>query len=624
MKLQHWTRKFFWQWCKLGTIAVSASSAVLGIQASGVLQVLELAALDNWFRLRSPEVTSVPITLVLVYESDITGLKQWPMSDAQLATVLNKIKVNQPAVIGLNFYRNLPIEPGHADLQALFRTTPNLIGVEKVGGEKAIGDQAAYTVSPPTTLRDRGQVAVNDLIVDPDNRVRRNLLSIHHNGITTLSLGARVALEYLRTEQIFPQEVENSVIHLGKTTFQPMQPFAGGYIDIDVGGYQTLSNFLIPSSDIPKVSLTDVLADRVSPKLFQGRIVLIGAKLESSWGDRFYTPYTAASQASWAGVELQANIAAQLIAGATEGRPLLQGVPESWEWGWILLCGVVGTSLGWSLRSISLALASVTLAICGVFGVAYGLFLLGWWMVAIAPLIALIMTALLSRGYWVWQALQETTQILELKVQKRTQELLEKNAALQQEIRDRQTAEQALENANSELRRLAHVDGLTQVANRRYFNEWLEREWQQAVREQRPITVVLIDVDFFKLYNDTYGHLAGDRCLTQVAAALQSVVKRPTDLLARYGGEEFVALLPNTPMAGAAIVAQEMRHAVAQRQILHEKSTVKPYITLSIGIASWIPTLYQSPELLVNTADAALYLAKQQGRDRVVLAAIPG
>ncbi|RCJ36134.1 hypothetical protein A6769_17660 [Nostoc punctiforme NIES-2108] len=170
---------------------------------------------------------------------------------------------------------------------------------------------------------------------------------------------------------------------------------------------------------------------------------------------------------------------------------------------------------------------------------------------------------------------------------------------------------------NEELQRLATLDGLTQIANRRRFDEYLESEWQRLKREQLSLSLILLDVDFFKLYNDTYGHLGGDDCLRQLASALKNIVKRPADLVARYGGEEFTIILPNTEIQGAIYVAQTIRQAVRDLAIPHAQSRVCDRVTVSLGVVSIVPNSEISPPDLINAADKALYVAKQQGRDRV-------
>lgn len=176
---------------------------------------------------------------------------------------------------------------------------------------------------------------------------------------------------------------------------------------------------------------------------------------------------------------------------------------------------------------------------------------------------------------------------------------------------------QKLQKANQELERIATLDSLTEIANRRYFDSILEREWQRLQREKQPLSLIFCDVDYFKKYNDTYGHQSGDRCLRQVAQALKKAIKRPGDLVARYGGEEFVIILPNTPLEGAKAIGERLRQAIQALQIAHKASPISPYITLSLGLSSLIPQPETSANTLVENADRALYEAKKQGRDRL-------
>jgi diguanylate cyclase (GGDEF)-like protein len=170
-----------------------------------------------------------------------------------------------------------------------------------------------------------------------------------------------------------------------------------------------------------------------------------------------------------------------------------------------------------------------------------------------------------------------------------------------------------------QVQRLASSDGLTQIANRRRFDEYLDQEWQRMAREGAPLSLILCDIDFFKTYNDTYGHQAGDNCLQQVAQAISFAVKRPADLVARYGGEEFAVILPHTDAQGAAQIAEKIRSQVQVLQIAHAGSQVSQYITLSLGVASTVLFHESSPAVLIAAADKSLYQAKAEGRDRVVL-----
>jgi two-component system cell cycle response regulator len=186
------------------------------------------------------------------------------------------------------------------------------------------------------------------------------------------------------------------------------------------------------------------------------------------------------------------------------------------------------------------------------------------------------------------------------------------------DITPRKQIELALQEANRKLELLANLDGLTQIANRRRFDDYLSLEWQRHQREQHPLALILIDIDYFKRYNDGYGHQGGDDCLIRVAQAIAQVPQRPTDLVARYGGEEFVVILSNTDTKGALKVAQTIQEAIANLEIIHENSDVSNFVTLSMGVASLIPTLALSPEVLISHADQSLYVAKQKGRNQAI------
>jgi two-component system chemotaxis family response regulator WspR len=179
-------------------------------------------------------------------------------------------------------------------------------------------------------------------------------------------------------------------------------------------------------------------------------------------------------------------------------------------------------------------------------------------------------------------------------------------------------SQQKLVEVNLELQRLNRVDGLTGLSNRSYLDEVLATEWARAAREHSPVSILMIDIDDFKKYNDTYGHVAGDEALKQVAAALRRQCKRPADLAARFGGEEFTAVLPATTHEGAHSVAESIRTSVESLAIVHSKSTVAPHLTLSLGGATTIPSPGTSYDPLIEAADRALYEAKRTGKNRVV------
>lgn len=215
----------------------------------------------------------------------------------------------------------------------------------------------------------------------------------------------------------------------------------------------------------------------------------------------------------------------------------------------------------------------------------------------------------LIKGYFNSTLLSRTIRHA-LERQKQQLELQSKNAALL-------ALSEQLEIANHELERLATIDGLTLIYNRRQFDSVFQSEWQRLCREEQPLSLILCDVDHFKAYNDTYGHQAGDQCLQQVAQAIARVAKRSADCVARYGGEEFVVLLPHTDLSGAFHVAETIRTEVEELNILHRNSSVGNHVSISLGVASLVPKEDVPPSYLIESADHALYSAKDLGRNRV-------
>jgi diguanylate cyclase (GGDEF)-like protein len=167
------------------------------------------------------------------------------------------------------------------------------------------------------------------------------------------------------------------------------------------------------------------------------------------------------------------------------------------------------------------------------------------------------------------------------------------------------------------LEKLSFIDGLTGIPNRRQFNLFLEHEWHSAMRAHSPISLIMIDIDFFKLFNDNYGHIAGDECLIKVAGALNKVKRRTTDLVARYGGEEFVCILPCTDIDGAYLIAEKLKESIDGLGILHEYSEISRNVTVSIGVSTLIPMKEDTPEKLIHMADKLLYEAKRNGRNQI-------
>ena len=191
----------------------------------------------------------------------------------------------------------------------------------------------------------------------------------------------------------------------------------------------------------------------------------------------------------------------------------------------------------------------------------------------------------------------------QLTLRRLQKQLQEQNERLKQEINSRIIAETLLQEANKKLERLVNLDGLTQLANRRCFDEYFDQEWQRLAREHLPLSLIMCDIDFFKNYNDTYGHVVGDDCLRKVSLLIKQSVRRPADLAARYGGEEFVLVLPNTDIEGSMAIAEIIRQGLLELAIPHEDSAVSQLVTLSMGVTSLIPMVDSLPSVLLTAAD---------------------
>ncbi|MCP4214928.1 MAG: diguanylate cyclase, partial [bacterium] len=204
-----------------------------------------------------------------------------------------------------------------------------------------------------------------------------------------------------------------------------------------------------------------------------------------------------------------------------------------------------------------------------------------------------------------------------LQLHRQKMELDNHRKTLTQKVTELQETQQKLLIANEELANLSALDGLTGIANRRRLDTFMENEWRRSLRKGAFFSLIMVDIDYFKSFNDNYGHLAGDECLKRIAAALASSLRRPSDLVARFGGEEFLAVLPETTMQEAKQVVTLLSKAIEILAIPHGYSHVADFITVSQGLASTIPQRNSKPLELLNAADEALYEAKNNGRNTV-------
>jgi adenylate cyclase len=398
-------KKNIWEWRGALITAPSISLLVILLRLMGWLQYWEWAGLDLLFRLRPSEPVDDKIVVVGIDEDDLKAMRQWPIDDATLARAIENIKAQNPAAIGLDLYRDLPVKPGDRELNKIFRTTPNLIGIELVNEYNP-----KNAVAPPPVLADLGQVAVNNVVIDADGKLRRSLLYANKNDRPTPSLNIVLAGIYLEKKGITakPDPSDPSIFRWGKAVFKPFSANDGGYVNADDGGYQMLINYRGPSQTFTTISLIEVLENRLPPNFMRDRIVLIGATA-MSLNDLFYTPYsgvTIDTPERTAGVEIQANLVSQILNAVIEGRPLLKTWSEPMEWGWIFLWSSISAILSWKwryvggVRQFSLRRPiGPFLTVTTLFGISYQAFLSGWWLPVIPAFLGLVGSVVAITSY---------------------------------------------------------------------------------------------------------------------------------------------------------------------------------------------------------------------------------
>lgn len=378
---------------------------VLLLRGLGLLQSSEWTALDQFFQLRPIERYQERITIVAIDEASLQELGSWPVSDGKIAELLERIKADQPRAIGLNIYRDLAVSPGSEYLEKIFKSTPNLIGIE------LLSDNPNHRVRPPSILSRKNQVGFNNVVVDSDGKVRRGLLYLHIDNNPYESFALKLARLYLKSEGITPKKAKNSkYLQLGKAIFTRFQHNHGGYVKADDGGYQFLSNFPKPacqescenkSYGFRKISLTKVLNGEVPRSWIEDRILLIGSTAPSLQ-DLKLTPYSSSFRSkqpqSVPGVELQAYFTHEIISAALEGRKLLKVWAEPMECLWIGIWAYVGAITRWRITSSSTNLVLILVFSFLLTVSAYFFFLNGWWIPLVPALITYIISVIFITG----------------------------------------------------------------------------------------------------------------------------------------------------------------------------------------------------------------------------------
>ncbi|MBT9313656.1 CHASE2 domain-containing protein [Leptothoe kymatousa] len=369
--------------------AMGATALVGAVRIFGGLQNLELAMLDRYFRWRPTETIEPRVVVVTIDEPDIQTIGQFPIPDAILAKALKTIDSYGPRLIGLDMYRDLPVEPGHGDLLATLEQLPNLMAIEKVMGTPIAG---------PPVLQGSERLGFADQTLDNDGTVRRALLSMSADGVTAADDGSdvifsfplKLSLAYLAADGINSVALpENpSYQQLGRTVIKPLIRNHGGYTRAEMGGYQVLLNY---AGNLPTVSITDVLTDQVDPDTIRDRIVLVGSSA-STVNDLLLTPYTQTDNGYMPGVTVHAHTITMVLSAALDGRPLIRTYRRQWDWLWILLWATGGALVAarWQHQP-GIVLALTTISVGGLVAVTYGAFLWGWWVAVVPPALGYIM-----------------------------------------------------------------------------------------------------------------------------------------------------------------------------------------------------------------------------------------
>lgn len=396
-------QQLVWEWRGVWITTPVMAGLVILLRFSGLLQAWEWSVYDQYMRLRPPEPRDQRIAIVGLDEADMKYIGQGYVPDEIYADLIQKLVAMKPTAIGLDIYRDLPFEPGHARLLQLFAETPNLIGIEKV-----VGDESLESVAAPPILKEKNRVAANDLILDEDNIIRRALLVVKNDQKQPVySLGLFLAMFYLDSKGISPEIVEgtNNWWKFNETVFKPFAKNDGGYIRADAGGYQVFLNYRGSNQSFETVSFQDILTDKLPKDWGENRIILIGS-IGESFKDLMSTPYTLSANERMSGVEIHAHVASQIMSTALDHRPLIQTLPDPLEWIWIFLWSGTGAILTWKFRAtakVKLLIARqvlISILATGVLlGSTYLLFINGWWIPVVPPFLALAGSAIAITAY---------------------------------------------------------------------------------------------------------------------------------------------------------------------------------------------------------------------------------
>lgn len=386
-------------WRESALPGIPVIALIIFARLIGFLQPLELFAFDYLLKLRPAEPTDERILIVGINEGDIQKTGKYPIPDGELAALLAKLQTYKPSAIGLDLFRNLPVEPGHAKLVEKLKNSKNVIGIEKV-----LPDQMGFIIPHPPAFSPK-QIGFADIILDNDGYLRRSLLGTADvKGEYKFSLSVRLAEVYLSGKNISLQNGihDPNTMRFGNTELPRFLSNSGGYIRADDGGFQTLLNYRSGRKPFRIVSLQDVSEQKIPPEWIQDKIILIGIVAPSVQ----YSVNTAAidstARSVVSSVEIQAHAVSQIVSTVLDGRPLLNTWSNGWEYLWIVCFGLLGVSLSRAVPPLKiilrLGIISFILIITG-----YGLLIMGWWIPVVPEMLALIINGVTVSLFYSYQ-----------------------------------------------------------------------------------------------------------------------------------------------------------------------------------------------------------------------------
>jgi adenylate cyclase len=385
---------------------------LLAVRESGVLQPLELEAYDLFMRLSGDGVAAdTRVALINITEADIQQLGQWPLSDESLASLITSLQAHNPEVIGVDIYRDLPVPPGSAQLDAVLSQNSNVIVVEKIGAGGNAG------VLAPGILAGTGQVGFSDLLVDPDGVVRRGLLFLDNGTDVFYSLSLRLALHYLQSRGVYPQPGEPDTTHLrlGEVTLQPFEANDGGYVDADAGGYQFMMDYRGGSGPFATYSLGELLAGEIQPGALAGRVVIVGVAAESVKDD-FLMPFRHAGHDAPGvpGSSIHAHATSQLLRAALDGDRPVGVLTDVQEYAWILFWTAAGVALVLLFSSAGILVPVALVGVALLLVLSYFAYALGLWLPLVPAGIGGVASAALMTAYLTSYENAQRRQVMEL------------------------------------------------------------------------------------------------------------------------------------------------------------------------------------------------------------------